>query len=279
MQIEDIAGISLAARRALEDQRHLAVSHGLLGEIIVYDKRVATRVAEIFADGYSRERREITHRRRLRSTRRYNHRIRHGAELLQRVDDGCHRGGLLAYRNIYAVHRFAGVIVLLLVDYGVDGYGCLTCLTVADDELALSAAYRNHRVDSLETGLQRGSYRLTEYDTGGLALERHANALPLDWPFAVDRLAEHVHDASQKTLAYRYRRHFARTLHRHVLGDAVDLVEKHYAHIALLKVEGHAFGSILELHKLIAPYILKTIDMSHTVAGIQHRAYFLEFYL
>ncbi len=50
MEIEDIAGISFAARRTLEDQRYLAVSNGLFRQVIVYDKGVAAGITEILAD-------------------------------------------------------------------------------------------------------------------------------------------------------------------------------------------------------------------------------------
>jgi len=38
------------------------------------------------------------------------------------------------------------------------GYCRLAGLTVADDQLALAATYRHHRVDGLETGLHRLRY-------------------------------------------------------------------------------------------------------------------------
>ncbi len=40
MQVEHVAGIGLAARRAAQQQRHLAVGDGLLGEIVVEDDGV-----------------------------------------------------------------------------------------------------------------------------------------------------------------------------------------------------------------------------------------------
>mgnify|MGYP000355759853 FL=1 len=44
MQVEDVARVSLASRRATQGQRHLTISHGLLGQVIVDDEHVTTRV-------------------------------------------------------------------------------------------------------------------------------------------------------------------------------------------------------------------------------------------
>ena len=57
---------------------------------------------------------------------------------------------LLADRDVDADDALA-----LLIDDGVDGDGGLAGLAVADDQLALAAADRDHRVDRLEAGLQR----------------------------------------------------------------------------------------------------------------------------
>src|SRR3546814_3419064 len=65
-------------------------------------------------------------------------------------------GALLADGNIDAVELLALIVALiggLLVDEGVDGNGGLAGLAVADDQLALTAADGNQRVNGLEAGL------------------------------------------------------------------------------------------------------------------------------
>ena len=93
--------------------------------------------------------------------------------------------------------------VLFLVDDGVDRDGGLSCLAVADDQLALTAADRHHRVDRLEAGLQRLFHRLAIDDAGREALDRR-ELLRRDRPLAVDRLAERVHHAPEQLLADRH---------------------------------------------------------------------------
>jgi hypothetical protein len=46
VEVENVTGVSLTPRRTTEQQRHLAVSNGLLGQIIVDDQSVLAVVTE-----------------------------------------------------------------------------------------------------------------------------------------------------------------------------------------------------------------------------------------
>ena len=113
----------------------------------------------------------------------------------------------------------AGLVLAALVDDGVEGDGGFADLTVADDELALTTADGNHRVDGLQARLQRLVHRLAENHARRLALQRQAQALSVDRSLAVDGLGQHVDDTSQQSLAHLNGRNFARAAHLHVLGD------------------------------------------------------------
>ena len=67
------------------------------------------------------------------------------AEVLEDLDGLGDRGVLLADRDVDALHALA-----LLVQDRVDRDGGLAGLAVADDELALAAPDRGHRVDGLD---------------------------------------------------------------------------------------------------------------------------------
>ena len=73
---------------------------------------------------------------------------------------------LLADRDVDADDALA-----LLVDDRVDGDGGLAGAAVADDQLALAAADRDHRVDRLDARLQRLLHRLADDDARRLALD------------------------------------------------------------------------------------------------------------
>jgi hypothetical protein len=103
----------------------------------------------------------------------------HDGRVLQRpglVEGLAHtgdRGALLADRHVDAAHLLllvAAFPVLLLVDDRVDAHRGLAGLAVADEQLALAAADRGHRVDRLEAGLQRLLHRLAVDHAGRLQL-------------------------------------------------------------------------------------------------------------
>src|SRR4051794_40710661 len=87
-----------------------------------------------------------------------------------------------------------------LVEDGIDADSGLASLTVADDELTLAAADRDHRVDCLHAGLERLGDGLSLDDAGGDDLDS-AVRFGCDGSFAIERLAERVHDAAEHALA------------------------------------------------------------------------------
>ena len=70
VEVEHVARIRFAARRAAQQQRDLAVGDGLLGQIVVDDQRVFAAVAEVLAHRAARVRRDVLHRGRFGRARR-----------------------------------------------------------------------------------------------------------------------------------------------------------------------------------------------------------------
>ncbi len=156
MQVEHVARVGFAARRAAQQQRHLAVGDGLLGKVVVDDHGVHAVVAEELAHRGAGVGREVLQRRRLRSGCGNHDRVLHRAVLFELADDLRHGRALLADGDVDAVELLALVgagVDFLLVDEGVDRDGGLAGLAVADDQLALAAADGDERVDRLEAGL------------------------------------------------------------------------------------------------------------------------------
>ena len=105
----------------------------------------------------------------------------------------------------------------------VDGNRGLTRLTVADNQLTLPAADRNHGIDSLQTGLQRLVYRLTVNNARSFTLQRHFAKLAAYQPFAVQRFAQRVDNTSQHTLAYHNGSNTLGTFHHEALKIAKEM--------------------------------------------------------
>src|SRR5699024_7520405 len=125
--------------------------------------------------------------------------VLHRAGLLERR---AHRGdgrALLADGDVDAAHLLVGIAggpVLLLVQDRVDPDRGLAGLAVADDQLALAAADRGHRVDGLQSGLHRLLDRLALHDARRLQLEGAA-ADGLDGAETVDGGAGGVDHAAE----------------------------------------------------------------------------------
>ncbi len=170
VQVEHVAGVGLAARRAAQQQRHLAVGLGLLGEVVVHDECVLAVLHPVLAHGAAGIGSEVLERRRIGRRSDDDDGVLHGALLGERRDGLGDGGGLLADGDVDALHAQA-----TLVEDRVDGDGGLAGLAVADDQLTLATTDRDQRVDRLDAGLHRLVHRLAAHDAGRLDL--HAPGL------------------------------------------------------------------------------------------------------
>ena len=67
VEIEHVARIRFATRRAAQQQGDLAIRDGLLGQIVVDDQRVFTAIAPVLAHRAARIRGDVLHRGRSRT--------------------------------------------------------------------------------------------------------------------------------------------------------------------------------------------------------------------
>ena len=206
VQIEHVARIGFAARRAAQQQAHLAIGDGLLGQVVVDDQRVHAVVAEPLAHRAAGEGRQELQRRRLGGGGGDNDGVIERAALLERVDDLRHGRALLTDGDVDAVELgrlVAGGVNLLLVQDGVDRHGGLAGLAVADDQLALAATDRGQAVDALQPRVHRLVHRLARDDAGRLHVHAAALGDIGQRALAVDRLAQRIDHAAQQALADR----------------------------------------------------------------------------
>src|SRR6185369_4697257 len=236
--------VGFAPRRAAQQQGELTVGDGLLGEVIVDDQGVLAGIAEELAHGDAGVGGDELERRRLGSGGGDDDGVIHGAVLFQLGNNLGDRGALLADGDVDADH-----VPALLVDDGVDGDGGLAGLTVADDQLALTAPDRNHGVDRLEAGLHRLMHRLTLDDAGGLHFDL-AEGGGGDGAQAVDRLADRVDHAADQGLAHRDLDDLAGQLDRVAFLDLGELAENCRTDVVFLEVEDHAGDAARELQEL-----------------------------
>src|SRR3954449_9630380 len=279
MQIEHVARIGFAARRAAQQERHLAVGDGLLGQIVIDDDGVHAVVAEILAHGAAGEGGDVLHRRRIRGGGGDDDRIFQRALFFQHLHELGNGRTLLADRDIDAIQLDVLVrlrVERLLVEDGVERDRGLAGLTVADDELALAAADRDQGVDRLEAGRHRLVDRFARNDAGRLDVDAHA-LVGLDRALAVDRIAERVDHPAEQALADRYVDDRAGALDGLALLDLAVVAEDHDADIVDLEVQRHAADAVLELDHLARLHVVETVNAGGTVADGQHLSDFGDF--
>jgi len=141
VEIENITGVGLTTGGTSEQEGHLAVSDGLLGEIVVNDEAVHSVVAEVLADGAARVGGQELQRGRVGGGRSNHDGVLESLALAEQANDVGDGGPLLADGDVDAVERLgvvASLVRSLLVENSVDGNRSLSSLSVANDEFTLA---------------------------------------------------------------------------------------------------------------------------------------------
>ncbi len=259
MEVEDVAGVGLASRRTAQQQGKLAVGHRLLGEVVIDDQGVLAAVAEELAHGDAGVGGDELQRRRVGSGGGNDDGVVHGAVLLELVDHLGDRRALLADGDIDADD-----VLPLLVDDGVDGNRGLAGLAVADDQLALAAADRDHGVDRLEAGLHRLMDRFTGDDAGRLDFHL-AVVVGLDLALAVDGNADAVDHPADQRLADRNLDDALGALDGVAFLDVVGFAENRGTDVVFFEVENHAHDIAGELEEFAGHGLVEAMDAGNTV--------------
>src|SRR5690606_11768710 len=141
VEIEHVARVGFASRRTTQQQGNLAISHSLLGQIVIHDQRVFTAVAEVLTHGAASVGRQVLQGGGFGSGGRNNDGVGQCTVLFELAHHVGNGRLLLTDRYVHALNA-----AVFLVDDGVDGQSGLTDLTVTDDQLTLATANRNHGV-------------------------------------------------------------------------------------------------------------------------------------
>ena len=270
MQIEYVTGVSFASRRTAQQKRHGAVSDGMFGEVVIDNEDVFALVHEVFRNGYTGVRCKVLHRGPFGSTGVYDDGVIHSAGSFQTFVYTDDIGVLLPDGNINT-----NDILSLLVQNGINSDGGLACTAVADDQLTLSAADRDHRVDTFQTGLQRDVYRLSVGNARSFDFNV-AISVSLDFASAVNRLSQRIDHAADDRIAYGNLHQTARSLYYVAFLDGFRISQKNGTYIAFFQVHGHAVNAVRQFQQFTGHAVFKAIYMGDTVADFKNRTYFID---
>src|SRR2546422_3278551 len=266
MQVEHVARVRLAARRAPQQQRELPVRRRMLRQVIVDDQRVPARVAEILAHRHAGVGGEVLQRGRVTGRGGNDDAVRHGPGLFEYLDDARHRRALLADGDVDADD-----VLALLVDDGVHRDGGLAGLPVAGDQPPLATPDGDHRVDGLDPGLQGLAHGLALDHPGRPDLDP-AELLGRDRPLAVQRGADRVHDPPDDGLSDGDFRNPARPLDQIPLLDMLVGAQDHRTDVVLFQVERDPLEAAGELQQLPGHRPVQPVDLGDAVPDLEHGA-------
>ena len=261
MQVEHVAGIGLAAGRAPEVEGELAVRPRLLGQVVVAAQDLFALLHEVLTHRAARVGCDEVQRRGVGGGGGDDDRVVHRAVFLERRRGTGDRRRVLPDRHIDADE-----VLALLVDDRVEENRRLSGEPVADDQLALAATDRDHRVDRLDAGLNRAVHALAGDDSGGDLLDRQGLGR-LDRALAVERLSQRVDDAADQRLAHRHLEEAAGGAHLVALVQMPVVTEDDGADLVLLEVQREAVRLVRELEQLARHRILQAVDLRDSVTG------------
>src|SRR5579871_1763682 len=208
--------------------------------------------------------RDVLHGRRIGRGGGHHDGVIHGAVIFEGLHHLRYGGSLLADGDIDTDH-----VAALLVDNRVERDRGLSGLPVANDQLALAAADRNHGIDRFDAGLQRLFHRAAIHDARRDGFNRQV-LRRRDGALAVNRLAERVDHAPDHGLSNRNRHDFAGAPHFVAFADLLVFAEQYDADLVLFEIEGDPGYVVRELNHLAGHYVLESINTGDTVPDRDH---------
>jgi len=266
MEIEHISRIGLTARGSAQEQGNFTVSLCVLGQIVIKDNRMAAVEHEIFTESGTGVWRKILKRCGFRRGRRDDDRVLHRTVAVQRGNDLCHGGGLLADGDIDA-----DISASLLVDDRIQDDRGFPRLAVADDELSLASSDRDHGINCLDSRLHRLGNRLPCNNTGRDSFQRIAFARG-NGSLAVQRVPQGIHDSAHDFRTNRNVHDPPRPADLVALLDQMNFAHEHAAHLVLFKVEREPVDIVRQLQQLSGHDPVNAIDPGNAVADGDDRA-------
>ena len=223
-------------------------------------------------------------------------------DVLQRCNIGCCSGNYdcvihctfiiqclyqLCYSGLFLSDSYIDTdnIFAFLVDNGIDSDCCFTCLSVADDKFSLTFTDRDHRIDSLDTCLQRFMYRFSLQYARRRILDLSV-IFRLDRPLAVDRLTQRIYNAADHFLPNRNFYNSSCRLYDVTFFDFFIRAENNCTDIIFFQIQRHAVYFSREFQQFASHTFFEAIYSGNPVTYLNYctkirnlKSVFVIFYL
>ena len=276
MEIEHVTRIRFTPRRTTQHQRQLTIGRRLLGQVVVHAQRgLAFVVHEVLGHRATRVGRDVQHGRRIGRRRRHDDRVLQRAGLAQSFHHRRDSGRLLTNGDVHA--NDAGPF---LIDDRVHGDRGLARTTVADDQLTLAPTDRNHRVDGLDTRLQRLFHRLAHNDTGCRRFD-FARVRGVDVTQTINGTPKGIDHSTDHFGTNRHFQYAAGAPHLIAFLELQIVAEYHRADVVFFEIECEASDHGLrfrgrELEHLAGHGLAESVNAGNAVLHFQHRSDFFD---
>ena len=267
MEVENVARVGFTSRRTTKQQGDLTISPGLFCQVIIDDEGVFTAVAEVFAHCCTGIRCNVLHSSRFRCGSSNNNGVFQCAVFFEFTNNVSDRGSLLTDSNIDT-----GQIFAFLVDDRVDSYSSLTCLSVANDQLTLAAADRNHGVNRLQTCLNRLANGLT-FNNARSNFFNNVKLSCFDRAFTVNRLTQGVNNAAFQCGSDGNLQNAAGSLNDIAFGNMCVVAQNNGTDGISFKVKSKTVCVIREFKHFALHHVRKTMNTANTVGNGDNRTF------
>jgi len=278
VQVEDITWVGFSSWWSSEEERHLSVSNGLFGKIIVHDQSVSSVVSEPFSHGASRVWSEVLKWGSVSSGGDDNNAVFQAVSFLEDSDQLGNGGLFLANGDVDAV-EFLGLVVfvveLFLVQDGIKSDGGFTGLSITDDKFSLASADWDQGVDGFQTRLHRFVDRFSGNNTWGFDVDS-SSFFGINWSFAVDGVSEWINDSSEEFWSDWHVDDGTGSSNDVTFFDFSIVTEDDDTDVVWLQVQSHTFDSGVEFDHLFGLDVFKTVNSSNTISDSQNLTGFLE---
>ena len=272
MKIKHVAGIRLAAGGTFQEERNLPVGIRVLGQIIKNYERVLPVVHEPLAHRSAGEGGDVLRGGGIGGGRGDDDCVFQGIVRFERSDHAGDIRILLPDPDVDRVERteiripafFPGPVDDGLVDDRIHRDGGFAGRAVADDQLALSAANRNHRVNRHDAGLH-WLVDPAALDDAGCDFFHRIEFRGLDRSLSVERLAEGIDDAAEEALADRNLQQLAGGFDLRAFGDRGVVAKDDHADFGVFQVERQAVDAAGKFQHLIEHRSAETFDARDAV--------------
>ena len=278
VKIEDITGVSLTTWGTSEEEGHLTVSDGLLGEIVVDDKSVHTVITEVLTNSAARVRGQELEGSGIGGGSGNNDGVLKGLTLTEETHDVGDGRSLLTNGDVDAeegLGKITGLMSSLLVKDGINSNGGFASLSITNDQFTLSTTDGDEGVDGLETSLHGLVDGLSGDNTGSLKLDS-LSLVGEDGALAVNGVAESVDNTTEHTVADGNIDDGTSSLDNITFLN-FSIVTKHdNTNVVSLEVKGHTLDARVEFDHLTSLDLGETEDSSDTITNGDDSSEFLQ---